>query len=152
MFFFFFFFQAEDGIRDKLVTGVQTCALPIYPDEGGAGGPLAQGRAVPARRLQPAYRHRAPTGALRDRALLGGAPPPDGMTTVSGIFETMAYGPAPESDKQALEWVARHDGTFGLFIGGGWADRKSGGPFDAVNPPTTPPRPPGAPTSEGGRG
>src|SRR5205823_10342888 len=25
-----FFFQAEDGIRDKLVTGVQTCALPIY--------------------------------------------------------------------------------------------------------------------------
>src|SRR3989441_5551293 len=28
--FFFFFFQAEDGIRDKLVTGVQTCALPIF--------------------------------------------------------------------------------------------------------------------------
>src|SRR2546425_9128232 len=27
---FFFFFQAEDGIRDKLVTGVQTCAIPIY--------------------------------------------------------------------------------------------------------------------------
>src|SRR5229473_2761246 len=26
----FFFFQAEDGIRDKLVTGVQTCALPIF--------------------------------------------------------------------------------------------------------------------------
>src|ERR1041384_4835305 len=25
----FFFFQAEDGIRDKVVTGVQTCALPI---------------------------------------------------------------------------------------------------------------------------
>src|SRR5205823_8237266 len=33
------FFQAEDGIRDKLVTGVQTCALPIYrtfkPEKGG---------------------------------------------------------------------------------------------------------------------
>src|SRR5205809_1762264 len=28
-FFFFFFFQAEDGIRDVAVTGVQTCALPI---------------------------------------------------------------------------------------------------------------------------
>src|SRR2546425_12645355 len=27
---YFFFFQAEDGIRDKLVTGVQTCALPIF--------------------------------------------------------------------------------------------------------------------------
>src|SRR2546426_3184867 len=32
---YFFFFQAEDGIRDYKVTGVQTCALPIY---------LAQGR------------------------------------------------------------------------------------------------------------
>ena len=31
----FFFFQAEDGIRDRLVTGVQTCALPIF------GGMLA---------------------------------------------------------------------------------------------------------------
>src|SRR5258708_11916268 len=30
IYFFFFFFQAEDGIRDDLVTGVQTCALPIY--------------------------------------------------------------------------------------------------------------------------
>src|SRR5699024_11330183 len=29
LFFFFFFFQAEDGIRDRNVTGVQTCALPI---------------------------------------------------------------------------------------------------------------------------
>src|SRR5260364_451235 len=29
IFTFFFFFQAEDGIRDDLVTGVQTCALPI---------------------------------------------------------------------------------------------------------------------------
>src|SRR5437588_11729318 len=27
-----FFFQAEDGIRDHCVTGVQTCALPIYDD------------------------------------------------------------------------------------------------------------------------
>src|SRR5205085_6387596 len=30
---FFFFFQAEDGIRDLTVTGVQTCALPISGDE-----------------------------------------------------------------------------------------------------------------------
>src|SRR5258708_37585938 len=39
--FVLFFFQAEDGIRDDLVTGVQTCALPIWrasneirPDHG----------------------------------------------------------------------------------------------------------------------
>ena len=30
----FFFFQAEDGIRDVAVTGVQTCALPIYAFAG----------------------------------------------------------------------------------------------------------------------
>src|SRR5574340_1337786 len=31
---YFFFFQAEDGIRDLLVTGVQTCALPISREPG----------------------------------------------------------------------------------------------------------------------
>ena len=31
---YFFFFQAEDGIRDDLVTGVQTCALPIWKASG----------------------------------------------------------------------------------------------------------------------
>src|SRR2546427_7229247 len=34
LFFVFFFFQAEDGIRDLTVTGVQTCALPIFIAEG----------------------------------------------------------------------------------------------------------------------
>src|SRR3989440_1945412 len=35
--FIFFFFQAEDGIRDLIVTGVQTCALPIsVPDSSNA--------------------------------------------------------------------------------------------------------------------
>src|SRR5438876_8162903 len=33
--FFFFFFQAEDGIRDGRVTGVQTCALPICSSSMG---------------------------------------------------------------------------------------------------------------------
>src|SRR5437762_11306367 len=32
--YFFFFFQAEDGIRDTSVTGVQTCALPIFAYDG----------------------------------------------------------------------------------------------------------------------
>src|SRR5438034_7925720 len=34
IFSFFFFFQAEDGIRDHCVTGVQTCALPIWRPVG----------------------------------------------------------------------------------------------------------------------
>src|ERR1019366_8505150 len=38
---FFFFFQAEDGIRDWSVTGVQTCALPIWgPDSFNDGAGL----------------------------------------------------------------------------------------------------------------
>src|SRR2546429_5949059 len=35
----FFFFQAEDGIRDVAVTGVQTCALPICPRAGKRARP-----------------------------------------------------------------------------------------------------------------
>src|SRR5699024_12195898 len=34
-----FFFQAEDGIRDRNVTGVQTCALPIFEIDEGAQAP-----------------------------------------------------------------------------------------------------------------
>src|SRR5216684_9373691 len=60
---FFFFFQAEDGIRDVAVTGVQTCALPIsgrapahprprrggpHPAPAGGGQP-----ALPRDRLRP---------------------------------------------------------------------------------------------------
>src|SRR5438093_4457323 len=43
----FFFFQAEDGIRAWSVTGVQTCALPIYvePQFVGAEREVAEGRA-----------------------------------------------------------------------------------------------------------
>src|SRR5438552_15023413 len=52
----FFFFQAEDGIRDDLVTGVQTCALPISarpsPRRASAGSPppRACARAAPTPR------------------------------------------------------------------------------------------------------
>src|SRR5438105_14217451 len=40
----FFFFQAEDGIRDPLVTGVQTCALPIWTASRSAKASSAAGR------------------------------------------------------------------------------------------------------------
>src|SRR2546425_10366938 len=51
----FFFFQAEDGIRDKLVTGVQTCALPISAP-GGALHPLRELRQRLLQRLGPGER------------------------------------------------------------------------------------------------
>ena len=59
------------------------------------------------------------------------------MTTVSELFETMAYGPAPESDKPALEWIAHHGSDFALFVGGQWTKGKNGDGFDVINPATT---------------
>src|SRR6267143_4002737 len=46
---FVFFFQAEDGIRDGTVTGVQTCALPIFDLHARVRGPSAALRLVPRR-------------------------------------------------------------------------------------------------------
>src|SRR3990170_1725261 len=72
-FFFFFFFQAEDGIRDDLVTGVQTCALPISPRgsswSGVPGGP-PPAAAVPPRSGSAAL---GPSAASRRRSLRGRA-------------------------------------------------------------------------------
>src|SRR2546427_12922169 len=44
----FFFFQAEDGIRDLTVTGVQTCALPISQNGRQGGDPAKLARALVA--------------------------------------------------------------------------------------------------------
>ena len=57
--------------------------------------------------------------------------------TVAELFETMAYGPAPESDKPALEWLARQGGEFGLFLAGRWSKGKTDEGFDVINPATT---------------
>src|SRR2546430_5320894 len=45
----FFFFQAEDGIRDLTVTGVQTCALPISAAGAAVAAPLPRRRPRAAR-------------------------------------------------------------------------------------------------------
>src|SRR5256885_9390082 len=62
-----FFFQAEDGIRDYKVTGVQTCALPICPDRYRQGAVAHRTRNAvrsevsfaPARRAVPARSERS---------------------------------------------------------------------------------------------
>src|SRR2546430_6645013 len=61
LFFFFFFFQAEDGIRDLTVTGVQTCALPICvhrPQAGTVPGSIR--RENRARRVNPGASRQPP--------------------------------------------------------------------------------------------
>jgi aldehyde dehydrogenase (NAD+) len=55
-------------------------------------------------------------------------------TTVAEIFKTMEYGPAPESDKEALAWLEKRERLFGHYIDGQWTD--PGKTFDVVNPAT----------------
>ena len=54
--------------------------------------------------------------------------------SVAELFDTMDYGPAPESDAPARQWLAAHTDGFDLFIGGRWAAPESGRRFDSVNP------------------
>src|SRR2546430_10714797 len=66
----FFFFQAEDGIRDLTVTGVQTCALPIWcrPARVSAGSPRA---AAPAAAIGRRLRSLPRSGPAAGRASSG---------------------------------------------------------------------------------
>src|SRR2546427_9459413 len=66
----FFFFQAEDGIRDLTVTGVQTCALPISMRSrisSSQGWPVAISAA--SRSRAPSSQARASNSARRDLPL-----------------------------------------------------------------------------------
>ena len=48
------------------------------------------------------------------------------------IFDTMEYGPAPESAAEATNWLAQHHAAFGMFIDGAFTDPADG--FDTRNP------------------
>ena len=61
-FFVFFFFQAEDGIRDIGVTGVQTCALPIF--QSSAGASLSYGSSLGTESFVESSRETAQAGFL----------------------------------------------------------------------------------------
>lgn len=54
--------------------------------------------------------------------------------TVRDIFDSMDYGPAPESATEALAWIAGHQGRFGHWIDGGWT--AAGETFATMNPAT----------------
>jgi aldehyde dehydrogenase (NAD+) len=56
------------------------------------------------------------------------------MTTIPEIFETMAWGPAPESDAEARRWLGQHGERFGHFIDGRWTE--PGTTFDVIDPST----------------
>ncbi|MGH7713706.1 MAG: aldehyde dehydrogenase family protein, partial [Gemmatimonadaceae bacterium] len=54
------------------------------------------------------------------------------MATVAELFETMSYGPAPESDAPVRDWLSRHAHGFGHYIAGKWTEPQ--GLFDVLNP------------------
>jgi len=56
------------------------------------------------------------------------------VTSVRDIFDTMAYGPAPEGNAEALAWLAKHRRAFGHFIDGGFTAPEA--MFDTRNPAT----------------
>jgi aldehyde dehydrogenase (NAD+) len=56
------------------------------------------------------------------------------MNKIAEIFQSLDYGPAPESAEPALAWLAAHGGKFGHFINGKWT--KPGKTFASDNPAT----------------
>jgi aldehyde dehydrogenase (NAD+) len=59
--------------------------------------------------------------------------------SIAEIFDTMEYGPAPESASPALRWLEERGGTTQLFIGGEWREPRDGEYFDTHNPATNKP-------------
>ncbi|MBP6624246.1 MAG: aldehyde dehydrogenase family protein [Chitinophagaceae bacterium] len=57
--------------------------------------------------------------------------------TVKEIFNSMAYGPAPESTKETTEFLDAHHRKFDLFINGKWKKPNSNSYFESINPSTT---------------
>jgi aldehyde dehydrogenase (NAD+) len=55
-------------------------------------------------------------------------------SSVARYFDTMDYGPAPESDTDARQWLSRHAEGFGHFIGGRFTAASAGAHFDTAEP------------------
>src|SRR5258706_10691134 len=96
LFAFFFFFQAEDGIRDWSVTGVQTCALPISPGAHGA----AAGEVF---RVATGERHEF--AAQAGNRLRCGA---SATAMVVGPFGTLTAAPRTDLEVQSMEWTVKN--------------------------------------------
>src|SRR5205823_5239607 len=89
-YFIYFFFQAEDGIRDKLVTGVQTCALPIFRKilEKAGVAPGGDGRVNPELFESPAERELhsgATAAATKVQTLKRGGKYQEALEVIAGL-------------------------------------------------------------------
>ena len=59
--------------------------------------------------------------------------------SIAEIFETLDYGPAPESASPAVRWLEERGRTTRLYVGGAWRDPAEGEWFDTTNPATNQP-------------
>src|SRR5207302_3068616 len=116
-----FFFQAEDGIRDFHVTGVQTCALPIWRVVGTASTPSRENRACwegpaspeieivqsikTARSPMPLSlsRRAARTVQSEIRAMSVACEKVQGINLAQGVCDTEVPEPVREGAKQAMD-------------------------------------------------
>ncbi|MBL8510082.1 MAG: aldehyde dehydrogenase family protein [Betaproteobacteria bacterium] len=55
---------------------------------------------------------------------------------IADLSKTLPYGEAPEAAKPALDWIAEHEGRFGLYINGKWREATNKEAFDSINPAT----------------
>ncbi|HEY9898919.1 MAG TPA: aldehyde dehydrogenase family protein [Pantanalinema sp.] len=55
---------------------------------------------------------------------------------IEAIFKSLEYGPAPESEAKAMEWIKQHEGRFKHFIDGRWTESLDGRTFEVLNPAT----------------
>jgi aldehyde dehydrogenase (NAD+) len=58
------------------------------------------------------------------------------LPSIAEIFETLEYGPAPESAAPVLDWIRRHEHGFDHYMDGGWHPPADGQRFDTANPAT----------------
>src|SRR5260221_8096116 len=57
-------------------------------------------------------------------------------TQISEIFDSMAYGPAPEAANIALDWLKDHGPKMKMYVNGQWIEPTGGEYFDSINPAT----------------
>src|SRR3989449_6875681 len=142
-----FFFQAEDGIRDVAVTGVQTCALPISPVGEAAPPPVTPGAA--GRLVQVTLRSEAPLKGGRALLVLKKAQalgPVHSVTPAPAAFEAEDFdgrfsfrldAAAPLAE---VERAVRAAGGVGhVSVGGGGGGGPPAGPGAAAVEEAVPP-------------
>src|SRR5437870_7105008 len=98
---FLFFFQAEDGIRDGHVTGVQTCALPICLALLGDGTVMAWGAN---------FAHQLGNGGTTASDV---PVPVSGLSNVRAVSAGREFSLALLSDGTVMAWGANVDGQLG---------------------------------------